>query len=165
MEISGNELALEGEHQVRIVSPPGSLLFMRPNGGRDTIRADNWRTNSDRFQSLLCVFVTDWRFWGSHLRILYLSHSREILERWLGRESNPRHEDFQSSALPTELPSRPDELFRLRRGCRLDKRHAQNSRGRSQWDTGFGLRGVAQRTKPSSASFSRVSLASRFNTE
>ena len=25
---------------------------------------------------------------------------------WLGRESNPRHEDFQSSALPTELPSR-----------------------------------------------------------
>jgi hypothetical protein len=28
------------------------------------------------------------------------------LKRWLGRESNPRHEDFQSSALPTELPSR-----------------------------------------------------------
>ena len=27
-------------------------------------------------------------------------------KRWLGRESNPRHEDFQSSALPTELPSR-----------------------------------------------------------
>jgi len=26
--------------------------------------------------------------------------------RWLGRELNPRHEDFQSSALPTELPSR-----------------------------------------------------------
>ena len=25
---------------------------------------------------------------------------------WLGRELNPRHEDFQSSALPTELPSR-----------------------------------------------------------
>ena len=25
--------------------------------------------------------------------------------RWLGRELNPRHEDFQSSALPTELPS------------------------------------------------------------
>ena len=23
---------------------------------------------------------------------------------WCGRESNPRHEDFQSSALPTELP-------------------------------------------------------------
>src|SRR5690606_8759320 len=25
---------------------------------------------------------------------------------WLERESNPRHEDFQSSALPTELSSR-----------------------------------------------------------
>jgi hypothetical protein len=25
---------------------------------------------------------------------------------WLGTESNRRHEDFQSSALPTELPSR-----------------------------------------------------------
>ncbi len=24
---------------------------------------------------------------------------------WLGTESNRRHEDFQSSALPTELPS------------------------------------------------------------
>jgi hypothetical protein len=26
--------------------------------------------------------------------------------KWLGGESNSRHEDFQSSALPTELPSR-----------------------------------------------------------
>ena len=25
---------------------------------------------------------------------------------WSGRELNPRHEDFQSSALPTELPDR-----------------------------------------------------------
>ncbi len=30
----------------------------------------------------------------------------DIREIWLGRELNPRHEDFQSSALPTELPSR-----------------------------------------------------------
>ena len=29
---------------------------------------------------------------------------------WLGRELNPRHEDFQSSALPTELPSHPNRL-------------------------------------------------------
>ena len=28
-----------------------------------------------------------------------------IVEWWLGTESNRRHEDFQSSALPTELPS------------------------------------------------------------
>ena len=36
---------------------------------------------------------------------LYLKGSASFKERWLGRESNPRHEDFQSSALPTELPS------------------------------------------------------------
>ena len=28
-----------------------------------------------------------------------------VNSRWRGRESNPLHEDFQSSALPTELPS------------------------------------------------------------
>src|SRR5579862_5637056 len=33
-----------------------------------------------------------------------------MLERWLGRELNPRHEDFQSSALPTELPSLEESL-------------------------------------------------------
>ena len=29
----------------------------------------------------------------------------KVLKWWLGTESNRRHEDFQSSALPTELPS------------------------------------------------------------
>jgi hypothetical protein len=29
---------------------------------------------------------------------------------WAGAELNCRHEDFQSSALPTELPAHPDEL-------------------------------------------------------
>ena len=29
---------------------------------------------------------------------------RELFYWWSGRGSNPRHEDFQSSALPTELP-------------------------------------------------------------
>ena len=38
-------------------------------------------------------------------RSLCLSHFIDFKEWWLGRESNPRHEDFQSSALPTELPS------------------------------------------------------------
>jgi hypothetical protein len=28
-----------------------------------------------------------------------------VVFQWLGRESNPRHADFQSAALPTELPS------------------------------------------------------------
>jgi hypothetical protein len=32
--------------------------------------------------------------------------SRSTKRIWLGAESNRRHEDFQSSALPTELPSR-----------------------------------------------------------
>ena len=32
-----------------------------------------------------------------------LSHSREIFGWWLGRESNPRYEDFQSSVLTTLL--------------------------------------------------------------
>jgi hypothetical protein len=36
---------------------------------------------------------------------IYLKGSASFKEWWLGRESNPRHEDFQSSALPTELPS------------------------------------------------------------
>jgi hypothetical protein len=29
-----------------------------------------------------------------------------IIKWWLGAELNRRHKDFQSSALPTELPSR-----------------------------------------------------------
>src|ERR1043165_9903551 len=35
-------------------------------------------------------------------------HSGKRHEKWwLGTESNRRHKDFQSSALPTELPSQP----------------------------------------------------------
>ena len=37
---------------------------------------------------------------------LYLFATRWKSTKWLGGESNSRHEDFQSSALPTELPSR-----------------------------------------------------------
>jgi hypothetical protein len=37
---------------------------------------------------------------------------------WLGAESNRRHEDFQSSALPTELPSRCSRRKRERSLCR-----------------------------------------------
>jgi hypothetical protein len=32
---------------------------------------------------------------------------------WPGTESNCRHEDFQSSALPTELPGHINEINRL----------------------------------------------------
>src|SRR6476619_4530238 len=53
---------------------------------------------------------------------LYSSASASSRERWLGRESNPRHEDFQSSALPTELPSRFGRGERIAQGIRIDKR-------------------------------------------
>ena len=36
--------------------------------------------------------------------------------RWLGAESNRRHVDFQSTALPTELPSRDGADCVARRG-------------------------------------------------
>jgi hypothetical protein len=32
------------------------------------------------------------------------------LKMWLGAESNRRHVDFQSTALPTELPSRKSRV-------------------------------------------------------
>ena len=37
---------------------------------------------------------------------------------WPGTESNRRHEDFQSSALPTELPGRDHQADRQRGGPR-----------------------------------------------
>ncbi len=36
---------------------------------------------------------------------LPLGYGAKYTKKWLGTESNRRHEDFQSSALPTELPS------------------------------------------------------------
>ena len=62
-----------------------------------------------------------WRFVENGGRFLtFLSHStlsgswktpKSLIckEWWLGPESNRGHEDFQSSALPTELPSRKRE--------------------------------------------------------
>jgi hypothetical protein len=45
---------------------------------------------------------------GAHLQMRKLHEA--VLEttytEWLGTESNRRHADFQSAALPTELPSR-----------------------------------------------------------
>ena len=36
------------------------------------------------------------------------------IEKWAGAELNRRHEDFQSSALPTELPAHIKESNHLR---------------------------------------------------
>ena len=42
-----------------------------------------------------------------------VSANPEKILWWLGTESNRRHADFQSAALPTELPSRsPNQYFR-----------------------------------------------------
>src|SRR6185369_6764962 len=48
---------------------------------------------------------------------------------WLGRELNPRHKDFQSSALPTELPSRlMKSQYYTRSGLRESDQSIHNSR-------------------------------------
>src|SRR5207244_7316609 len=46
------------------------------------------------------------------------------LKKWLGAESNRRHVDFQSTALPTELPSRKGRRSRVRvaRGLSLKQK-------------------------------------------
>src|SRR5690606_34640573 len=48
-----------------------------------------------------------------------------LLKWWPGRESNPRHGDFQSPALPTELPGRT-----LRRWAVRARHHTDRVRGR-----------------------------------
>src|SRR2546423_3277965 len=49
--------------------------------------------------------------------------------RWLGRELNPRHEDFQSSALPTELPSRGARVAESRERVTM-RNSTRGARGR-----------------------------------
>ena len=52
----------------------------------------NHRTQREQIYSLPCLATS-------------LSLHENYKKWWLGTESNRRHEDFQSSALPTELPS------------------------------------------------------------
>ena len=46
---------------------------------------------------------------GDHLSYVALTLGRSglLIGKWLGAGSNRRHQDFQSCALPTELPSHP----------------------------------------------------------
>ena len=99
---------------------------------------------------------------------LYLKGSASFKEWWLGRESNPRHEDFQSSALPTELPSLFQGRERIAQQSPIDKwdggkcvawKKVSPPGAQSTW-----LKASLQRTRPSSASFPRVSWAFRFRT-
>jgi hypothetical protein len=141
--------------------------------------ADNFRP----FPVASLRFVMDRLPFGDRPQILYLSHSREIFGWWLGRESNPRHEDFQSSALPTELPSLPEETKTLRRLPSVDKRDGGKSTASDQSHEPSEVVGKLlrimpsrsyapgsselsdQRTRPSVARISRVSLAFLFKTE
>src|SRR5690554_5837766 len=55
-----------------------------------------------------------WRGWGTRIRTWECRYQKPVPYHlaipqqlwWPERESNPRHEDFQSSALPTELSGR-----------------------------------------------------------
>ncbi len=49
-------------------------------------------------------------FWGSIVRRVL---EEEEIKRWAEADSNRRHLDFQSSALPTELSARPVLLSRV----------------------------------------------------
>ena len=63
-------------------------------------------TLHDKLFTETCVFFTFAVFGLSRFHREKWRVSPSENEVWLGAESNRRHEDFQSSALPTELPSR-----------------------------------------------------------
>jgi hypothetical protein len=52
------------------------------------------------------------------------------IEKWAGAESNRRHEDFQSSALPTELPAHTEKSGAFS-GCVFHLRH----HGYTMWES------------------------------
>ncbi len=60
----------------------------------------NHRTQREQIYSLPCLATS----LILHT-ITYFPSIKRKIKWWLGTESNRRHEDFQSSALPTELPS------------------------------------------------------------
>ena len=66
----------------------------------------SYMTLHDKLFTETCVFFTFAVFGLSRFHREKWRVSPSENEVWLGAESNRRHEDFQSSALPTELPSR-----------------------------------------------------------
>ena len=69
-----------------------------------------------------------------------------IIKDWLGRESNPRHEDFQSSALPTELPSRgPSRILPAGHRASISDKNFAKANMRSQLQR-TGARAASTRT-------------------
>jgi hypothetical protein len=51
----------------------------------------------------------DLKKWICPMLLAQESFKSLIIKWWLGAELNRRHKDFQSSALPTELPSQPNK--------------------------------------------------------
>src|SRR5271166_6804570 len=67
-------------------------------------------------------------------RNLRFSNSvRGEMRRWLGAESNRRHEDFQSSALPTELPSLKSLVIRYLQNWKFERQIFLSSNGTAVW--------------------------------
>ena len=60
-----------------------------------------------------------YRIYDSFFYLIELVEVKEIKEKWLGPESNQRHMDFQSTALPTELPSHKKDVIHLKSGAKL----------------------------------------------
>src|SRR5947207_1131893 len=88
---------------------------------------------------------------GSDIPCLVLSNPISFVA-WLGAESNRRHVDFQSTALPTELPSRDRrrtarrrEVFTMQqcdcratpKGFRADPQNAANSLRCATWNSSY----------------------------
>ena len=51
-------------------------------------------------------FLSHFGVWAARWKAVFSSVFSLRKREWLGAESNRRHVDFQSTALPTELPSR-----------------------------------------------------------
>ena len=55
-----------------------------------------------------------------------IQFSSGFIKKWLGPESNQRHKDFQSSALPTELPSHVRVGYALKKRRKITGAFYQN---------------------------------------
>ncbi len=83
------------------------------------------RTSEGKDYGVIVTFGEELSLWRARFLLLpeffykksTLINIRVLRLEWLGTESNRRHTDFQSVALPTELPSREND----RRRCLTTK--------------------------------------------
>ena len=81
-----------------------ALALAAPRAGHESIQARN-RPDPPFGRRLV-------QFAGSTLFLLFAMDSKGV-KWWPGRELNPRHADFQSAALPTELPGHPERTGKV----------------------------------------------------